>query len=132
MLKIGVLGAGHLGKIHINCILQIKELELVGFYDSDALVRAEISREYGIKSFNNFDDLMEQCELIDIVTPTLSHYECAKKSIEKGKHVFHITYLHSFHPHLYHKPVTHRFVLSEADRMQTLAHHFHFLSSNDM
>ena len=33
MLKIGVLGAGHLGKIHIKCIKQIERYELVGFYD---------------------------------------------------------------------------------------------------
>ena len=36
MLKIGVLGAGHLGKIHIRCIKEIPDFDLVGFYDPDA------------------------------------------------------------------------------------------------
>ena len=35
MLKIGVLGAGHLGKIHIKCIRESNKLDLVGFYDPD-------------------------------------------------------------------------------------------------
>ena len=35
MLKIGVLGAGHLGKIHIKCIKEIKDYQLVGFNDPD-------------------------------------------------------------------------------------------------
>ena len=35
MLRIGVMGAGHLGKIHIKCIKQIPEFEFVGFFDPD-------------------------------------------------------------------------------------------------
>ena len=52
MLKIGVLGAGHLGKIHIRCILQIPEYELMGFYDIDSEVSQSIEKEFGIKSFS--------------------------------------------------------------------------------
>ena len=33
MLKIGVLGAGHLGKIHLRLLQQSEKYELVGFYD---------------------------------------------------------------------------------------------------
>jgi predicted dehydrogenase len=33
MLKIGVLGAGHLGKIHIRLLKEIPDFELVGFFD---------------------------------------------------------------------------------------------------
>ena len=43
MLKIGVLGAGHLGKIHINCIKQLSVYELVGFYDQDAKTAEKVS-----------------------------------------------------------------------------------------
>ena len=34
MLKIGVLGAGHLGKIHIRLLKSSTHYELVGFYDT--------------------------------------------------------------------------------------------------
>ncbi len=50
MLKIGVLGAGHLGKIHIKCIKEIPEFELEGFYDPDPSNAAGVVKEFGIKS----------------------------------------------------------------------------------
>jgi len=88
MLKIGVLGAGHLGKIHIKCIKDIPEYELVGFYDAVPDNAALVSEELGIKSFESIDALLAEVDLIDIVTPTLSHHECAMQALNAGKHVF--------------------------------------------
>ncbi|MCE7991049.1 MAG: Gfo/Idh/MocA family oxidoreductase [Roseivirga sp.] len=88
MLKIGVLGAGHLGKIHIKCIKDIPEYELVGFYDPIAENAAVVSAEHGIKSFDTIDALLQEVDLVDIVTPTLSHYDCAAQALNAGKHVF--------------------------------------------
>lgn len=89
MLKIGVLGAGHLGKIHIKCIGLLPEVfELVGFFDMDPEKCAEASKEYGIKAFDSMDELMEAVDVIDVVTPTLSHFECAAKAMRMSKHVF--------------------------------------------
>lgn len=88
MLKIGVLGAGHLGKIHIKCIKDIPEYELVGFYDPVAENAASVAAEHGIKSFDTIDALLQEVDLVDIVTPTLSHYECAEQALNAGKHVF--------------------------------------------
>lgn len=88
-LKIGVLGAGHLGKIHLHCISQLPETyELVGFYDPIAEVRKSVSEEKGYKSFDSIDDLLDEVDVIDIVTPTLSHYDCAEKAFRKSKHAF--------------------------------------------
>jgi predicted dehydrogenase len=88
MLKIGVLGAGHLGKIHINLLRQIPEFELVGFYDPDPEKVFFAESTYGIPSYKTVEELIDAVDAIDIVTPTLSHYECAKKAIAKGKHFF--------------------------------------------
>lgn len=88
MLKIGVLGAGHLGKIHIKCIQQIPTYELVGFYDADPENAKNVAKDYGIKSFDSIDDLIEATEVVDIVTPTISHFSCASKSLQKSRHVF--------------------------------------------
>lgn len=88
MLKIGVLGAGHLGKIHIKCIKQIADYELVGFYDTDKTVSEEVEKKFGIKSFESIEELINSVDVVDIVTPTLSHFECAKKSIIASKHIF--------------------------------------------
>ncbi|HLV69604.1 MAG TPA: Gfo/Idh/MocA family oxidoreductase [Xanthomarina sp.] len=88
MLKAGVLGAGHLGKIHLRLLNQSEKYDLVGFYDSDEANAKKIEAEFGYKYFNSIDNLIDTVDMVDIVTPTLSHYECAKKAIAKGKHIF--------------------------------------------
>lgn len=88
MLKIGVLGAGHLGKIHLKCIRQIPEYELCGFYDADPVNAAIVSREFGVKHFNNLDEMLDTVDVVDIVTPTVSHFEAAAKALKRFKHVF--------------------------------------------
>ncbi len=87
-MKIGVLGAGHLGKIHIKCLKEIKEYELIGFYDSDLNNAALVEKDFGIKSYNSIDELIENADVVDIVTPTVSHFDCASKALKKSKHVF--------------------------------------------
>lgn len=88
MLKAGVLGAGHLGKIHLKLLKQSENYQLVGFYDADEKNAKKVEAELGYKYFSSMDDLIEAVDMVDIVTPTLSHYECAKKAIAKGKHIF--------------------------------------------
>ncbi len=88
MLKAGVLGAGHLGKIHLRLLNQSEKYELVGFYDADESNAKRVADEFGYKYFNSIDALIEAVDVVDIVTPTLSHYNCAIKAINKGKHIF--------------------------------------------
>lgn len=88
MLKAGVLGAGHLGKIHLKLLKQSEKYELVGFYDPIKENALKVEKEFGYKSFDTIEALINAVDVVDIVTPTLSHFECAKEAIEKGKHVF--------------------------------------------
>ncbi len=88
MLKVGVLGAGHLGKIHLRLLQQSDKYELVGFYDENLENGAKIEKEFGYKQFHTIATLIHAVDVIDIVTPTLSHYKCAKVAIKSGKHVF--------------------------------------------
>ncbi len=88
MLKVGVLGAGHLGKIHLRLLNQSDKYDLVGFYDADETNAKKVTEEFGYSYFNTIDSLIEAVDIIDIVTPTLSHYDCAKQAIAKGKHIF--------------------------------------------
>jgi predicted dehydrogenase len=87
-LKIGVLGAGHLGKIHLRLLQESKFYELVGFYDSQPQIAAKISREFGYRSFSSVNSLFEEVDVVDIVTPTISHFELGKKALQKGLHIF--------------------------------------------
>lgn len=88
MLKIGVLGAGHLGKIHLKLAHQSEKYDLVGFYDPNVDNANRVQNELGIISFPNISKLIEKVDVVDIVTPTLSHYACAKEAILAGKHIF--------------------------------------------
>jgi predicted dehydrogenase len=88
MIKIGVLGVGHLGKIHLNCILKVSDFELVGFYDPDQERVKVIEAEFGIKGYSNPSELIDNVDVVDIVTPTVSHFACAAEALRKSKHVF--------------------------------------------
>ena len=110
MLKVGVLGAGHLGKIHLRLLNESDKYELVGFYDPDAINGKNVAQEFGYTYYDNINSLIEDTDVIDIVTPTLSHYECAKKAMIKGKHVF------------IEKPVTK--TLEEAEELIELSNEF--------
>ncbi len=88
MLKIGVLGAGHLGKIHLNCIKQIENFDLVGFYDPADDTARQVESEMHVKCFDSIDTLIDAVDVVDIVTPTIRHFECASKALQKRKHVF--------------------------------------------
>ena len=88
MLKIGVLGAGHLGKIHLRLLQESEKYELIGFFDPFIENAKKVAAASGYKLFNSLDELIDAVEVVDIVTPTLSHFDCAKKAIEKGRHIF--------------------------------------------
>ncbi len=88
MVKIGVLGAGHLGKIHIKLLREIPEFDLVGFFDPDDANAKYIVDTYQLKRFNSIHQLIDASDAVDIVTPTLSHYDCARAALKKTKHIF--------------------------------------------
>lgn len=88
MIKIGVLGAGHLGKIHIGLLKEIPEFQLVGFYDPDEEKSELAEAEFGIKSFSSIDELIKSVDAVDVVTPTLSHYDCASIALKNSRHIF--------------------------------------------
>jgi predicted dehydrogenase len=106
MLKVGVLGAGHLGKIHLRLLNQSEKFELIGFHDADEVNGGKVEAEFGYKYFESIEALIDAVDVVDIVTPTLSHYDCAKLAITKGKHIF------------IEKPITN--TVEEAETIRTL------------
>ena len=86
-IKIGVIGTGHLGEIHIKCLRETA-FDLVGCYDIDLERSAVISSSYRIKSYDSLDHLIEDADALIIASTTKSHYEIALKVINNGKHAF--------------------------------------------
>ncbi len=88
MLKIGVFGAGHLGKIHIQQWQHVDGIQLVGFYDPDDNNAASAIAQYQVPRYTDIDQLITASDALDIVSTTTSHYDLAKRSLLNGKHVF--------------------------------------------
>ncbi|MCC7026492.1 MAG: Gfo/Idh/MocA family oxidoreductase [Saprospiraceae bacterium] len=87
-IKLGLVGLGHLGKIHLKCILQIPEIILVGCFDVNQESAQSICKEFGVVHYESIDQLIQDAEAIDIVTPTTTHYDIASMAIRAGKHCF--------------------------------------------
>ena len=88
MLKVGVVGCGHLGKIHTKLLSQSENYKLIGIYDKDNEESIQVSNEFKCTSFESFDSLLDSVDVIDIVAPTPFHFNYAKQAINKNKHVF--------------------------------------------
>lgn len=87
-LKIGVIGAGHLGKIHLRILKDLSEYELLGFYDTNPDQAAAVAVELGVKAWDDMDALITAADALDVVTPTLTHYEIGNNIIRRSKHIF--------------------------------------------
>jgi len=106
MVKIGVIGAGHLGKIHLRLLKDIPAFDVVGFYDQDPTVRAQVGEELGVTAAPDWEALLGQVDAVDVVVPTLAHSRIATQALAADKHVF------------IEKPVTH--TVAEADHLLAL------------
>jgi predicted dehydrogenase len=87
-LKIGVIGVGHLGKLHAKMFQQISNCELVGVYDSSQENLAGVSKEYNITPFGNINEMLGKVDAVSIAVTTSAHFEVAEKCLENNKHVF--------------------------------------------
>ncbi len=87
-LKIGVIGTGHLGKLHTKMFCEIANCELIGIYDSNTSQAETVGKEFDTKIFNNIDDLLTSVDAVSVAATTSAHYELVKKSLLNSKHVF--------------------------------------------
>lgn len=102
-LRVGVLGAGHLGRIHIQQWLQVEDVELIGFHDPHPDKCAAITAEFGVAALPDRAAVIAAADIVDVVTPTLAHHACAMAALTAGRHVF------------IEKPITH--TLAEAHEL---------------
>jgi predicted dehydrogenase len=87
-IKIGVIGTGHLGKLHIKMFKQIQECEVTGIYDANNQTAQNVAREFNVKAFNNLEDLLKNIQAASIAVTTTAHHEVAKKCLENNIHIF--------------------------------------------
>ena len=105
-VNISLIGIGRMGQFHLNVINQINSINLSGIYDSDEKHLDEISSKYNINKFVSLEEAIDKCDAVIIASPTKFHFDIAKKSIQKGKHV------------LVEKPMTENFI--QAEELETM------------
>jgi predicted dehydrogenase len=88
-IRIGLIGLGHLGKIHLRCLLELTDLfEVVGVHDANKKMGTEVAEAFGVKHYQNVKELITDSEAIDLVTSTISHYDLGKLVLQNHKHLF--------------------------------------------
>ncbi len=87
-LNAGLIGAGHLGKIHLRLLEASEHYNLIGFYDPNEDASRKLAKEKGYTYFETKEALIEVVDVVDIVSPTPFHHALALECIQKGKHVF--------------------------------------------
>ncbi len=87
-LKVGIIGVGHLGRLHVRLFTELGKAELIGVFDSDEEKCKIVAEEFGIQSFSDLGKLFDNVDAVIVVTTTSSHYEIVKKALTEGKHVF--------------------------------------------
>jgi predicted dehydrogenase len=88
--KLGIVGLGYIGKLHLRHGLKLRHAEIVAVSDISKSALAE-ARSLGVKkTFNSYEQLIRQPELdsIIIALPTHLHRDCAIQAFEAGKNVF--------------------------------------------
>ena len=90
-LKVGVIGIGSLGKEHARVYSELEaegRVEFAGVYDVSAEALRGVSEKLGgVNVFTSQEELVERCDAVSIVTPTVTHFELAKTLLLAGKHV---------------------------------------------
>ena len=86
--KIGVVGAGHLGKHHIKHLSNHNGVEFVGVFDINTESLENICSEFSVKALQSIEEIIFSCDAVHIVTPTNTHFDIAKKFLDQRKDVF--------------------------------------------
>ena len=102
-LRVGVIGAGYLGKFHAEKYSQMDDVELVGIADLNRAQADSVSKKVKTNAYTDYRDLIGKTDAVSVVVPTPAHFEVSRDFLENGIDV------------LIEKPIT--TTLAEADEL---------------
>ena len=85
-IKVGVVGCGRISQKHFQAIKKnSKFLNLVAACDTNVRVLNKLKRDYKIKVYSNFDNMInkEKLDLVSICTPSGYHAQQTIKAAQK-------------------------------------------------
>ena len=106
-MRVGVVGTGYLGRLHVRVLSEMPEAELVGFVEPNDSVAAELAQKFNVQRFPSIHALAGQVECAVVATPTVNHFDVSRELLEAGCDV------------LVEKPIT--ATVGEANRLIELA-----------
>jgi len=106
-LKVAVIGAGHMGRLHAEKFARCEGAELVAVVDPDAARAEAVAKPHHVKFFSRYKEIFPLAEAAVIAAPTDRHHEIAAACLDAGLHV------------LVEKPIAR--TLAEADELVALA-----------
>ncbi|MDI6731916.1 MAG: Gfo/Idh/MocA family oxidoreductase [Candidatus Margulisbacteria bacterium] len=86
-LKIGVIGAGVMGKHHVRLCSLLPGVNLIGLADVSAETAKQAAEQYGIKFFQDYHALLPLVDALIIASPTQTHFEIGLECLKDGKHL---------------------------------------------
>lgn len=86
-LKVGVVGIGHLGKIHARVYSELPSVELVAVADIDHDQARTVAEKYGCEALTDYHGMIEKVDAVSVVVPTDLHFQVSADLIKAGKHV---------------------------------------------
>jgi predicted dehydrogenase len=86
-IRLAVIGAGHLGRIHARLAKSLEAFELIGVVDPIAASRDAVAAEVGAPAFADHRELLDAIDAAIVATPTCHHHAVARDLLDAGKHV---------------------------------------------
>jgi len=84
--KLGIIGCGHISDTHIKSWKKTANSEVFGLFDLSTELMDAKSQKYGIgNTFSSLDDIINECNVLDVCTPPHTHFAICKQIIEAGK-----------------------------------------------
>jgi predicted dehydrogenase len=107
-LKLAVIGAGHLGRIHARLAKGNEQFEVVGVADPAPAALKTVGVDLELPTCESYESLIGKIDAAIIATPTVHHYEVAATLLRAGVHV------------LVEKPLAS--TVDQAERLVQMAH----------
>jgi predicted dehydrogenase len=85
-LRVAVVGAGHLGRIHARLLSSIQEVELVGVVDPVAQVRNRVAAEFSTRAFASHHEIVDKVDAAVVATTTDHHWDVGVDLLNRGIH----------------------------------------------
>lgn len=87
-LRLGVIGLGHLGSLHVKMLSTAQSASLVAVYDIDEEICRKTAARYSVHAASSLEEVFAMVDAVSIATPTSTHFDVACKAIARSKHLF--------------------------------------------